>query len=110
MDYMMIQQGLAGSGVWVATSQAKQAVEVRPSSPFEVRLSRPFDVEVRPSNSLVSSSFFADLTSLSSPLLASSSSMRNGFFPRLLLGLSSFLTPEIGFQYDMLMSSLWIRL
>ena len=82
---MMLQQGLAGSGVWVATSQAKQAVEVRPSNPFDVS----------------ASSSFANLTSLTSPS-ASSSSIRKGFFPRVLLGISPFLVPEDGLEYYML--------
>ena len=98
---MMLQQGLAGIGVWVATSHAKQAVEVRPSNPFfskqpvDVRPSKA--VEVTPSNPMASSSFFNNLTSLSSPPLASSSSIRKGFFPRPLLGLSPFLSPDSWF-------------
>ena len=88
-NYMMLQQGLAGRGVWVATSQAKQAVEVRPSNPF-----------------VAATSSFADLTSLTSPS-ASSSSMRKGFFPRGLLGISPFLLPEGGLECYMLNSHMF---
>lgn len=85
-NYMMLQQGLAGKGVWVATSQAKQDVDVRPSNPFAV-----------------APSSFADLTSRASPS-ASSSSVRKGFFPRGLLGISPFLDPKSGLEYYMLNS------
>ena len=101
-DYMMLQQGFAGSGVCVATSHAKQAVDVRPSNPLfsmqavDVRPSKA--VEVTPSNPLASSSSLNNLTSLSSPLPASSSSIRKGFFPWVLLGLSPFLPPDNWFS------------
>ena len=88
--YMMVQQGLAGRGVWVATSQAKQDVEVRFSNPFPV-----------------ASSSFPDSTFPDSPS-ASSSSVRKGFFPRGLLRISPFLVPESGLEYYMLNSLAYV--